>query len=116
RRPSGLEWNSVVRFGSKIKSRERTKEGQHEYRRPRESGDPATLRAQAKTLDSRKTRAVRPLSGWLRRCLARGNDDRKRGVQRFPEGSRSCQRCLMISSANSLHFTSVAPSISRAKS
>lgn len=26
------------------------------------------------------------------------------------------QRCLMISSANSLHFTSVAPSIRRAKS
>lgn len=29
---------------------------------------------------------------------------------------RLSYRCLMISSANSLHFTSVAPSIKRAKS
>lgn len=32
------------------------------------------------------------------------------------DGVMRVQRCLMISSANSLHFTSVAPSIRRAKS
>ena len=45
---------------------------------------------------------------------------KRNGAPKRPVLSSRCrrvdQRCLMISSANSLHFTSVAPSIRRAKS
>lgn len=46
----------------------------------------------------------------------RKNESPARPGFRWSNGGRRDHRCLMISSANSLHFTSVAPSIRRAKS
>lgn len=56
-----------------------------------------------------------------RRCFL-PNHKKKRGAEAphplypFCVEQAADQRCLMISSANSLHFTSVLPSIRRAKS